>query len=71
MIGIKQILGKRCECVNCHREMPLTLRYNINDLEVDLCEDCSNALVNLHYPCMRDGKSYMYHNDEIVTIEEL
>lgn len=63
MINIKQIL-KTCECMNCKRNVPFTLKYSINNVEIELCEDCSNALSNLHYACMESGKSYKYDKDD-------
>jgi len=57
--------------------MPIILKYEFFDSgkqkpysELHLCEDCSNALANLHYRCMEEGKSFKYDLDEITEICE-
>jgi len=67
----------RRSCDNCNREMPLILRYEFSDNttmgqmaygELHLCEDCSNALSNLHRKVMEQGKTHKYDMDEISEV---
>lgn len=74
MITCKQITKENHSCDNCNREMPLIINYKFIDkriqgnsayLQLYLCEDCSNALANLHYKVMVSGVDHKYDLDEI------
>ena len=80
MIKIKPVSSetRRSSCDNCNREVPFVLEYkffSIFDIKepfvtLTFCEDCSNALSNLHYKCMAEGKSFVYDLDEIQENQE-
>lgn len=77
MIKAKQILEKdeTKSCDNCNRVMPLVIEFSFLDIrekefnKLTLCEDCSNAVSNLFYNVMEEGKSYKYEFDEIKEME--
>lgn len=64
---------KICCCDNCNRDaMPFVIMYEMYDTNKQspwnkfcLCEDCSNALSNLHKLSMENGNSFKYDMDEI------
>lgn len=55
----------RKTCYNCKRAMPVTILWNIDDNEIRLCEDCSNALSTLHHIAMTEAKDCMYLEDQV------
>ena len=65
---------RKCSCDNCNREMPC-IKYRFSErkrvyVELVLCEDCSNAVVNLFHGTMESGKNFKYDLDEITEIKE-
>lgn len=76
MITCEQITVPR-QCDNCNRVMPLVLRYafteDVNGMPLAfvfiLCEDCSNAMANLHYKVMATGNRHKYDMDEISEVK--
>lgn len=80
MIDTRQFNKNNCrtplKCDSCNREMPVIIGFKIkadkgNDCEViELCEDCANAMANLFYKTMEEGKSFIYSKDEIKEINE-
>ena len=70
MIKCEWINNKWFSCDNCNREMYYGIRYTFSDrfaeyVKLGLCEDCSNALANLHYNVVKAQDSYVYNFDEI------
>ena len=80
MITCKEDTSRICSCDNCNRITPFILEYKFIDVNEDgketpfsrihLCEDCSNAIVNLFHSVMENGKSFKYVKDEIKEFEE-
>jgi hypothetical protein len=54
--------------------MPVTLIYYFTNKDfrptIALCEDCSNALGNLHHKVMTTGTTHKYDMDEIVEVRD-
>jgi len=68
---------RKYSCDNCNRRVPFILKYGFFDkgkkepyTTLHLCEDCSNAMANLHYRCREEGKAHKYDIDEITQIEK-
>jgi hypothetical protein len=78
LIKIKHIPEKveKHSCDNCNREMSFVVEYSFSDdngkeyNKITLCEDCANAVANLFYESMKDGKSFKYDKDEIEEYKE-
>ena len=78
MIKINQISKEvqQHSCDNCNREMPFILKYSFCNsqgkeyIQLHLCEDCANAVANLFYTSMEEGKSFKYDKDEITELKE-
>ena len=80
MIKARQFDKTNCsiplKCDSCNRKMLPIIEYmikadNSNDCEtIGLCEDCANAMSNLFYKTMEEGKSFIYSKDEIKEINE-
>lgn len=67
MIGIKHIGQGKCS--QCNRITPVTLQYEFKQFYINVCEDCSKAIGDLHYACMQKGEAYKYANDVIRKVE--
>lgn len=67
MIKVKyeQNYSDRKTCFNCKRRMPIILHWEIDDNQIQLCEDCSSALGRLHYVAMSQTCDCMYDEDQI------
>lgn len=74
MITCIQTTGRVFHCNNCNRVMPVTLIYYIVGKDchptIALCEDCSNALGNLHHEVMVTGATHKYDMDEITEVRD-
>lgn len=60
-------------CINCLRNTKHTMQYKFENRNIIkylyLCEDCSNAIANLHYKVITENKDYKYDKDEIEEVE--
>ncbi|MCB2309015.1 hypothetical protein LGL08_20135 [Clostridium estertheticum] len=81
IITCEQILNSDCSCDNCNRITSFIIKYKFTALTEDvkgftfvnlnLCEDCSNAVSNLFHNVMEYGKPFKYVKDEIKELEEI
>lgn len=79
MIICRQRMAPRQDinCDNCNRTPPFLLDYQITaetprsrEVTLYLCEDCSNAMSNLHGRVMENGTMHAYVADEIMILED-
>lgn len=79
MIKVEYIFSKNPihSCDNCNKEIQLVLMFSFLDKNSSkpyatfvLCENCSNAVVNLFRGAMKEGGILVYENDKIIKIGE-
>lgn len=67
MIVIKNIGPGKCS--QCNTITQVTLQYEFNQFFMNVCEECSKAIGDLHYACIQKGEAYKYENDAIRKVD--
>lgn len=76
MIICMQSTSGTFSCDNCNRKLPIMLVYQFENKKKEIfeikafCEDCSNALTNLHCKVIVSGVDHKYDLDEISEVND-